>query len=180
MPQEQRIEYFQNIVSAHFGAYDNSQGLPRKLIQHREHLVAPTVTEFVVNEVDGPDMVRMGWSAPNDRAVFVIEPLAFLVSLRKLQPFLAPEPLDFLVIDPPALDVKQLCDLAIAKPTVPLCQPDDCQLQCIVISRCRPILQGAPRQANHPASPPLGRRELLAGMNDGLTELLCSQALGFR
>ena len=106
MPQEQRIECFQNIVSAHFGAdCHNSQGLPRELIQNRQHLVAPTVAEFVVHEVDGPDMVRMGWPEPDDRAVLVIEPLALLVSLRKLQPFLAPEPLDLLVIDPPALDV---------------------------------------------------------------------------
>ncbi len=89
-------------------------------------------------------MVRMGWPEPNDRAVFVIEPLALLVSLRKLQPFLAPEPLDLLVIDPPALDVKQLSDLAIAISPVLLRQPDDRQTQRIISFRGRSILQGAP------------------------------------
>jgi hypothetical protein len=44
----------------------------------------------------------------------VIEPFAPLLALRKLQSFLAPEPLDLLVINPPALDVKRLCDLATA------------------------------------------------------------------
>jgi len=40
--------------------------------------------------------------------------------------------------------------------------------------------QGLPRQANHPARPPLRRRMLLACVNDGLTKLICGQALGFR
>ncbi len=52
--------------------------------------------------------------------------------------------------------------------------------QRIVISRCRPVLQRAPRETNHPARRPLGRGEFLACVNDGLTEILCGQALCFR
>jgi hypothetical protein len=102
------------------------------------------------------------------------------VALRKLQPFLAQEPLDLLVTDLPTFDVEQLGDLAVPVSTVLLRQPDQRQPQFVVISYCRSILQGAPRQTDHPTRPPLRRRELLACMNDGLTQLLCGWALGFR
>ena len=71
-------------------------------------------------------MVRMRGPQPDDRAVLVIEPFAPILTLWKLQFFLAPEPLDLLVIDPPALDVEQFGDLAIAISAVLLGQSDDC------------------------------------------------------
>lgn len=178
--QQKRIERFENVVGSHPGAHRHRQRLPRELIENRQHLIGPPVAELVVYEVDGPDMVRMRGPQADDRAVLVIEPLALFVALRKLQPFLAPESLDLLVIDPPTFDVKQLGDLAIAISTVLLRQPDNCQTQRIVISGGWSILQGAPREADHPARPSLRRRELLACMNGGLTELRCGQALGFR
>lgn len=110
----------------------------------------------------------------------MIKSFALLVPLRELQSFLAPEPFDLLVIDPPALDVEQFGDLTIAISAVLLRQPDQCQPQRIVISRGWSILQGAPREADYPARPSLRRRELLACVKDGLTELRCGQALGFR
>lgn len=164
----------------HPDAHHDCECLTGELIQHREHLVAAAIAELVVYEVDGPDMVRMRGPQADDRAVLVIEPLTLLVALRKLQPFLAPEPLDLLVIDPPALDVEQLGDLAVAISFVLLRQPDYRQPERIVISWGRSILQGAPREADHPERPSLRRRELLACMCGGLTELRCGQALGFR
>ncbi len=89
-----------------------------------------------MDEVDGPDMVRMRGPKPDDRAVLVVEPLAPLVPLWKLQSFLAPEPLDLLVIDPPALDAEQFGDLTIAISAVLLRQPYDCQPQRIIVSGC--------------------------------------------
>ena len=71
---------------------------------------------------------------PDDRAVLVIEPSSLLVSLWKLQPFFTPQPLDFLVIDLPAFDVKQFSDLAIAISAVLLRQPDQSKPQRIIIS----------------------------------------------
>ena len=93
--------------SSHPGAYRHCQGLPGVLIQHREHLVAAPIAELVVYEVYCPDVVWMGWSQPDDGTVLVVKPSSLLVSLWKLYSFLTPEPLDLLVIDPPALDVKQ-------------------------------------------------------------------------
>ncbi len=153
MPQQERVERFEDVVGSHLGPDGHRQGLPLELVQHRQHLVAAAIAELVVDEVNGPDMVRMRGPHSDDRAVLVIEPFALLVPLWKLQSFLAPQPLDLLVVNPPALNVKQLSDIAIAIPTVLLRQPCDCQPQCIVISRCRPILQGAPRDANHPTRP---------------------------
>ena len=61
------------------------------LVQDGQHLVAATVVELVVHEVDGPDVIGMGWPQPDDRSILVIEPPALLVSLRQLQPLFAPD-----------------------------------------------------------------------------------------
>jgi hypothetical protein len=41
-------------------------------------------------------------------------------------------------------------------------------------------LQGTAGQTDHPAGPSLRRSQLLTRMDNGLTELPCRQALGFR
>ena len=119
---------------------------------------------------------------PDDRAVLVVEPSALSVSLRQLKPLFTPDPLNLLVVHLPAFDTQQLGNLAIAVATVLLRQPDQSEPESLVISisLCRLVLQGASRQADQPACPPLRRRELLAPMDNGLTELLRRQALGFR
>ena len=180
MAQEQRVKGFKNIFGTHPGADCNGKSLPGVFVQDCQHLVTSTIAELVVHEVDSPDVVRMRRPQADDRTVFVIEPSALPVPLRKLQPFFAPEPLDPLVIDLPAFDAEQFRDLAIAIPTVLLRQPDQSQPQRIIIPLARLVLQGASRQTDHPACPSLRCRELLACVNDGLTELLCGQALGFR
>ena len=101
--------------------------MPRELVENRQHLVAAPIAQLVVDEVYCPDVVRMRGPHSDDRAVLVIKPLAPLVPLWKLQSFLAPEPLDLLVIDPPALDVEEFGDLTIAISAVLLGQSDDCQ-----------------------------------------------------
>lgn len=119
-------------------------------------------------------------SQPDDRTVLMIEPSPLLMALRELQPFLAPKPLHFLVIHFPSFNAQQFHHLPITVASILFGQSDQSQSQFIVISRCWSILQGAPRQTNHPARPPLRHCELLACMNDGLTKLLGGQALGFR
>lgn len=63
----------------------------------------------------------------------MIEPLTLLVPLRKLQAFLAPKPLDLLVVDPPALGLKQFTDLAIAVTAILLGEPDQGQTKLVVV-----------------------------------------------
>ena len=180
MAQEQRVQRLKHIVSPHPGENRHSQRLPRVLVQDGQHLVAPTVVELVVHEVDGPDVIGMGRAQPDDRAVLVIEPSALSVPLRQLKALFAPDPLNLLVVHLPAFDMQQLGNLAIAVAPILLRQPDQRQPQSIVIFGVWSILQGASRQTNHPAGPSLRRRKLLARMDNGLTELPGRQALGFR
>jgi len=88
--QEERIERFEDVVGSHLGANDHCQGLPGVFIQNSQHLVAPTVAELVVDEVDGPDVVRMRWPQADGRTVLVIKPSALLMALRELQAFFTP------------------------------------------------------------------------------------------
>ena len=127
-----------------------------------------------------PDVVRMGRSQPNDRAVLVVETPAFLVSLRQLKAFFAPDPLNLLVVHLPAFDTQQFRYLAIAVAPISLRQPDQGEPESIIIFSGRLVLQGTTRQAYHPAGPPLRCRELLTCMDNGLTELPGRQALGYR
>ena len=100
--------------------------------------------------------------------------------LRQLEPLFAPDPLNLLVVHLPAFDMQQFRYLAIAVAPIPLRQPDQGEPESIIIFSGRLVLQGTTRQANHPAGPPLRCRELLARMDNGLTELPGRQALGFR
>ena len=133
-----------------------------------------------MHEVDAPDVVRMGRPQPDDRAVLVVEPTALLMTLRQLKPLFAPDPLNLLVVHLPAFDTQQFRYLAIAVAPISLRQPDQGEPESIIIFSGRLVLQGTTRQANHPAGPPLRCRELLARMDNGLTELPGRQALGFR
>ena len=133
-----------------------------------------------MHEVDAPDVVRMGRPQPDDRAVLVVDPTALLMTLRQLKPLFAPDPLNLLVVHLPAFDTQQFRYLAIAVAPISLRQPDQGEPESIIIFSGRLVLQGTTRQANHPAGPPLRCRELLARMDNGLTELPGRQALGFR
>jgi len=63
----------------------------------------------------------------------VIQSFAFLMAFRYLQTFFPPQALHFLVIDPPALDVQQSRDLAIALPAILLGQSYQGEAQFFVI-----------------------------------------------
>ena len=110
----------------------------------------------------------------------MIKALALLVPLRQLQALLAPQPLDLLVIDPPALSLKQLAHLAIAVAAILLGQPDQREAQLVVILLSRPVLQGAARKPDNPARAALRRAELLARVDDCVAELVSAQAFGFK
>jgi hypothetical protein len=102
------------------------------------------------------------------------------MTLRQLEPLFAPGPRNLLVVHRPAFDTQQRRYLAIAVAPVLLRQPDQIQPQGSIIFPGRLVLQGTKRQSNHPAGSPFRRRELLARMDNGLTELPGRQALGFR
>ena len=76
---------------------------------------------------------------------------------------------NLLVIDPPAFDAEEFCNLTITVAPTPLGRPYQSQAKSIIITPSRLVLQGASRQTDHPACPRLGRCELVTRMDNGLT-----------
>ena len=178
--EEQGIESVQDLSMAHLGGNDDTQGLARVLIKDGEHLIATATAQFVVDEVNAPDVVRMLRPQPNDRAVLVIEPFTSLVAIRQSQTFFPPQPLNLLVLDDPAFDTKKLGDLAITVTAILLGQPDQCQAEFVIILWCCLVAQRAPRQADRFAGSSLRRIELLANTDHSLTQIGNRQTLGFK
>jgi hypothetical protein len=80
----------------------------------------------VLDEVVGPDVVRVFGPQPQAGPVRQPEPPALGLPLRDLQPLTSPDPLDPLVVDHPARGrAQQLGDLAVAVATVPARELDD-------------------------------------------------------
>ena len=69
-------------------------------------------------------MVLVLWTQSDDKAIVVIQVPEFFMSLGKLQAFFAPDSLDFLMIDRPALHAKQGRYLTVAIAPIPLGQLD--------------------------------------------------------
>ena len=124
MFQQEWVQSLQDILTIHFGMYGDRQCFPCVFVQYGEHFILSAVTEPVMNEVDAPDVIGILRPQADNRTVFVIEPFALFVTLRQLQTFLTPYPLNPLVIDVPALDLQQLCNLAITIPAILLGQSD--------------------------------------------------------
>ena len=53
----------------------------------------------------------------------MVDALSLLMAVRELQPFLAPEPLDLLVVSGPSFGAEKLRDLAIAVAAILLGEP---------------------------------------------------------
>jgi len=127
MLQQEWVKCFQHLCRAHPWFCNHTQSLTGIFINHSQHLIASATAQLVVNKINAPDMVRMFGSQADDRAVLVIQAFAFLVTLGKLQPLLTPDPLHFLVIDPPAFYTQKSRYLAITVPTIFLGKPNECQ-----------------------------------------------------
>jgi hypothetical protein len=125
-------------------------------------------------------MVRVLRPQADNRSIVVIKPLAAFVPMRQLQAFLAPDSLDLLVIDGPAFGSQELADLAVAVAAILFGKTDQGQPQVILALRDRLIAQGAAGDSEDLAGPPLGCPELLARLDDGGSQVLCRQALGFK
>jgi hypothetical protein len=80
----------------------------------------------------------------------------------------------------PAFNAQQLGDHAVAVSAVFLGKPDERQPQSVVVLRDGPILHGTAGEPDHLAGPALRICELLAGIDDSLTQLARRQALAFK
>ncbi len=91
------------------------------------------VAQLVVNKVDRPNVVGIARPQPDHRGVVVIETFAFLMSVRQLKPFLAPQPFDLLMVHTPTFGTEQFVNLAIAVPAILFGQPDQGQAQFNIV-----------------------------------------------
>ena len=82
MLHQQPVQHIENIVGVHLRAHRHAKRFTGVLIQHREHLVRPSVAQLVMHEVDSPDMVGMCRSQPDDGTGFVIETPSFFMPMR--------------------------------------------------------------------------------------------------
>jgi hypothetical protein len=133
-----------------------------------------------MDEIYAPDMVLISGAQPDDRAVLVVETLPLPVTLRYLEAFLPPQPLDLLVVYTPAFNAEQLGNLPVAIAAILLCQSDQSQPKAVIISRGCLIALCGPCHADRSTSPPLGRPKYLTHMDHGLTKIGNRQTLGFR
>ena len=114
MPEKQRVKCLQHVCSAHLGRDSNAQCFTSVFINHSEHFVLAAIAQFVMNKVYAPGVVWVFGAQADNRAVLVIKTVALPMTLRQLQPFLAPQSLDLLVIDLPTLNAQEFSDLVIA------------------------------------------------------------------
>src|SRR5215212_4927393 len=125
------------------------------------HAVLPSVVGAVLDEVVGPDMVRVLRPQPQARAVAQPEPALLGLLLRDLEPFPPPEPLDTLAVDPPTGLAQQRRDPAIAVAAVPSGERDDVGGQRrLVVGRARRLALRGTVLAENPAGSSLGHAEL--------------------
>ncbi len=102
------------------------QALVRELVEDVEHAVLPSLMGAVLDEVVGPDVVRVFGPQPQARAVRQPEPAPLGLLGRDLEPLAPPDPLHPLVVDHPARGrAQQLGDLAVAVAAVPARELDD-------------------------------------------------------
>ena len=110
----------------------------------------------------------------------MIKPLPPFMAMWKLQSLFAPEPFHLLVIDCPAFDTQELCDLTIAITTILFGKAYQGQPQTLIITLYGLIVIGGTCKANRFAGVPLGRPKLLAHMDYSLTQIGNRQTLGFK
>ena len=111
-------------------------------------------------------MVRIPWPQADNRCIVVIKPLAVFVPVRQLQAFLAPDPLDPLVIDGPAFGPQKFADLPVAVAAILFGQPDQGQTQIILVPGGRLIAQSTAGNPDNLTGPPLGCPKLLTRMDN--------------
>ena len=98
-----------------------------------------------MDKVYAPDVIGILRAQPDDGTVFVIKSFALPVALWKLQSFLTPDAFYSLVIDLPALDTEQFCNLAITVATILASQLDHIGNKAffILAAPCYMTLRGA-------------------------------------
>jgi hypothetical protein len=115
MCHEEIFEAMEYIIGVKPPVHPDGEALPTEFVDNRQHLDGTTIVGAVLYEVIGPDVVAMGGSEPDARPVVEPEPPSLGLLLRNLQPLLAPETFDPLMVDLPAVPFQKGGD-----PTIPI------------------------------------------------------------
>ena len=98
---EQVREHVDDVDRAQLPVHPDRQALAGELVDDVGHAVLPSVVGAALDEVVGPDMVRVPRPQPQARAVAQPEPAPLGLLPRDLEPFPPPGPLDPFAVDAP-------------------------------------------------------------------------------
>src|SRR5690606_37881275 len=116
------------------------KAFPGELVDDVEHAESPAIVGPTLDEVIGPDMVRVLGSKPDARSVIQPEPPLLRLLVGNLQPLPPPDSFDTLGVHPPALGPQHRRDPAIAITAIPGSKPDDISRQRILIGSAMRLL----------------------------------------
>jgi hypothetical protein len=119
----------------------------RELVDDVEDAVFAPIMGAILDEVVGPDVVRVLRPQPDAGSVVEPEPATFGLFGRDLQALAFPDPLDPLLVHQPACRLQEGGDLTIAIPAIEPGQRDDVGRQLLlvlsaprVLALCRAML----------------------------------------
>jgi len=120
-----------------------------------------------LDEVVCPDMARIFRAQPDARSIIQPQPAALRLPLRHLQTLSPPDALDPFAVHRPPGRAQQCCHPTITVPPVLLGQGNDVLGQrLLVVSSTRHLALRRSTLPEHPAYPPLRRRQYLPHMID--------------
>lgn len=102
-PQDEQVrEHVDHINGLQLPAHSDGQTFACELVDEVEHAELAAIVGAVLDEVIRPDVVGVFWPQPDARSVSKPEPPFLGLLLRHFQPLLPPDPLDPLLVHPPA------------------------------------------------------------------------------
>jgi hypothetical protein len=108
-------EAVEHVIGVEPSLHQDGQALPTEFVYDCQDPDGTTVVRAVLHKIIGPDVVAMGGPEPDTRPIVEPKPPPLGLFLRNLQPLLAPDTFDPLMIDLPAVSSQKGGD-----PTIPV------------------------------------------------------------
>jgi hypothetical protein len=115
-------EAVEHVIGVEPSLHQDGQALPTEFVYDCQDPDGTTVVRAVLHKIRGPDVVAMGGPEPDTRPIVEPKPPPLGLFLRNLQPLLAPDTFDPLMVDLPAVSLQKGSD-----PTIPIATVLGCQ-----------------------------------------------------
>ena len=112
----------EHVIGCELPVHDKSEALSCEFIYHGQYLDWPPIMCPVRHEIVSPDMIAVHRPEADARSIVDPEPPPLWLFLRNLQPLLAPDAFDPLMVDLPAVSFQKGSD-----PTIPIATVLGCQ-----------------------------------------------------